>query len=687
MIKSIRTVFQAAIGCFFVGLPSAFSVLPAPLQDHCPVVLVNRSTVDSTKVFFVCHGNDENGIPCFLVPDSTTGICAIVYPTPTGSPSSASVSKKLSELPLATGTGITGVAGTDLRIIFLPINSASRGYLSLNEPMYLATKLNPALGVLGVDDSSVTSLSDPNYYTFYQDFEFGLVQTDVTTSLSRMFINLSWVDYFCLPMELFASEYPPTTPITPIAIQFSALPSGTGISQNRDGTTGLISDINSTSTGLGQFPTTWGPLSLPFYADPYNDTTALTTLRVLAAKNSLGLGASSNQFNGAKVPQTFFPEDYITSTSAGPMPGVSFLDALYTHYQSDTLYTTIHPANLPAAVYAITSNASNLVLTFTGPGGSAPNYTLDLSMLTTEQLLTGADSGTDWPYTLTGGTDSAAYTNELDKLFSGLFTIGQLPLTSLATSATSPPGPFDNSQFNSTASPGGFAQLPIPTGGTTSYFNNPPGYTSNGPWYNLYDVVIHQLPGQLSKGIIPGGNNSTLGLGYGYDFDDLLNLAGLIALDIQDQYGNPSMETGAKQPFIVMSIEALDAALVPDIRTDAYSYPVTVDAAPNGVAVSFSHYNGTATVVTPASTTVPVSLGTVVVDATHPFQAIFLFDGVTYTYNINLKRQIVTPSTTTATYSAADEQFQGSFTFTVTGPQGTPSFTLAYNSSPPTWPG
>lgn len=677
MIKSILSIIQkvlAVAGFLFFGLPDAIAVDPAPMQNHCPIVLVNRSTLDPSEVYFVCHGNDPDGIPCFLVPDETTGVCEIVYPTTTGTPSSAGVSKKLSVLPLATGTAITGVAANNLRIIFLPINSASRGYLSLKHPMYLATKLNPELGVLGVDDSSVTSLSDPNYYTFYQDFEFGLVQTAVADSSSRIFINLSWVDYFSLPMQLSAYEYPSNEQIS---IEFSALPSGTGTSETRES---LIQDLNTKLAVNSE----WSALAIPFYSDPYKTSTLVTYLRVLAAKNSIGLGASANQFQGAKVPQTFFPSDFISNASKGPKPSKSYVQTLYDYYVGKTLYTTIHPKDLSAVVYAITADTTNLVLKYTGTGSpTPPGYTLDLSMLTTEQLLTGANSGTDWPYTVTSGTGSSAYTNELDKLFSGLFTIGQLPLTS---TTTAPGNPFDNSQYNSSASPGGFAQLPVPSGGTIAYFNNQPDYTQNLPWYNLYDLAIHTLPNQLSKGKVPENHNSTLGLGYGYDFDDLLNLAGLIALDIQDLYGNPSEETNAIQPYIVMSVEQLDPTKIPDIDQDTYSYPVTIEAAPNGATVEFSHYNGSSTIVTTASTTTSTDLGTVVVDSTNRFTVTFTFDSIDYTYDINLMRQIVTPSTPTATYSAADEQYQGSFTFKVTGGE-TPSFELSYNSSPPTWPG
>ena len=89
------------------------------------------------------------------------------------------------------------------------INSSSRAYFSVENPMYLPTVFNPAptREVLDINDSSVISPQDPNYYTWYQDFEFGLGYQDsgVATGanlLTQLFMNLSWVDYFCLPMKI-----------------------------------------------------------------------------------------------------------------------------------------------------------------------------------------------------------------------------------------------------------------------------------------------------------------------------------------------------------------------------------------------------------------------------------------------------------------------------------------------------
>ncbi len=637
---------------------SAVSLPPAPMENYCPVVVVNNTTLPANEIYFVAHGNDPNGMPCFLVPDAN-GVCQYVYPTPSGIPSSAGSSVLLSNLPTATGTGITTGA---TYLVYLPVDSSSRAYFSLQSPMYLATALNPKLGVLDVNDSSITSLTDPNFYTLYQDFEFGLVEPKASNLLTALYMNLSWVDYFCLPMQLYTLSYPSNTPINSAV----SLPSGTNASMTREQ---IISKVNKALT-KGQTYASWGNLGVPYYNDPYTDTTPASYVRILAAKNSIDLGLNPVQFQGAKVTPAFFPANYVSSPTYGPTKKSgtlqSFMQSVYTYYTTpaNALWVKIFPANESPAIYQITStsDATNLTLQFVSTTAGAPSpITLELTQLSMEKLL----SGSVWPFI--PASTPANYTNELSKVISAFFTIGQLPYTASTTSAASP---FVNNNA-------GFAAI--------QYFNNPPGYI-NGPWYNLYDELLHQQ--MIGQGEVP--KNPTLGLGYAYDFDDLLNMSGLInGLEIQDQYGNPSEVVNAVQPYVVISLESLSGTTIPNISQDTYAYETTVASAPNGVAVSFSHYNGTTTVVTPASTSENVDLGVVHVDATHPFQVTFTFDSVEYVYNINLQRQIVTPISDTSTFSSTDQYFQGSVTFEkVSGSsQANPAFFIQFNSAPPPWPG
>lgn len=624
------------------------AVPPTPLQNFCPVVLVNNSTLDASRVYFVAHGNDPNGFPCFLVPDGN-GVCQFVYPTGSGSPSSAEVSKTLNQLPTATDLP---PGFTNGYLIYLPINSSSRAYLSIDLPMYLGTAINPALGVMGIQDSSVTSRTDPNFYTLYQDFEFGMVNS-VTDSETNLFLNLSWVDYFCLPMQLYTYSYATGQEIN---IE-GTYASGTIASNTREN---IISVMN---TGLGQGQTypSWEYLDVPFYDNPYTDTTPSSCVRILAAKNSIDLGKSP-QFQGGQVAPEFFPANYGTETMHPPQPSTSFYQAVYNHYLTNTLYAQVFPANEPAENYTITSvSGSPLVLNFAAQSSGTLDVQLDLNNLDFDQLL----SGSKWPFT--PASVPAAYTNELSKLISALFTIGELPNTGFTTS---PGSPFVNNN-------GGYGAL--------TYFSNPTGY-ANGPWYNLYDIELHKL--QINKGKVP--SNPNYGLGYGYDFDDLLNMSGLInGIEIQDGVGNPSQVTDASEPYIIVTLESLSGTTVPNLAQSNQAYQVSMGSAANGTTVSFTYFDGTTTHTdVPASTTVNTNLGMVQVDESNPFIIKFTFDGTDYEYHINVQNQAVLPASATSTYSAIDQFFLNSIVFSKSGgTQSNPQFTITYNSSPPPWAG
>ncbi len=88
----------------------ALAIPPAPLQNYCPVVIENATGLAASEVYFIAHGLDNTGIPCFLVPDPTTGICDYIYPGADGSNGSVVSSRTLSQMPVATDTAATNAA-------------------------------------------------------------------------------------------------------------------------------------------------------------------------------------------------------------------------------------------------------------------------------------------------------------------------------------------------------------------------------------------------------------------------------------------------------------------------------------------------------------------------------------------------------------------------------------------------
>lgn len=646
------------------------AVEPAPMKNFFPVVIVNNTGQADSNIFFIGHGNDEDGFPGFLVPDGS-GVVSFVYPDVAGTIGSANQSKSLDQLPVATNIP-TIPAGASARLIYVPIDVSSRAYFSIQQPIYLITNLN-SLGLLAIDDPSVTSRRDPNFLTFYQDFEFGLISSTVDSS-TQLFLTLSYVDYFCLPMQLRTFSYPSNDPIivktSPTAI--TAIPSGTEDNKSRE------QIISAVKTGLSNGEVSgnpsWQYLDSIYYPDPYNSSSMGSTLRILAAKSSIALGASNTGFNGGHSVM-YFPDTYLSSTTKGPSSVTSYLEAVYDHYKTGTnppLYVHIFPGKPPGGgpapnpvTYGISSTETDLELLFTIKSGDTgpTGFTVNLGDIPPDKFWSGAT----WPF-VGSPTPSTLYSDELSKALSSLFTVGKLPLD-----GTTENNPFVNNNE-------GFSVF--------TYFTEAP-FSGTGLWSNLYCEVFHEQ--FLSKNEVP--SNPAYGLAYAFDYDDLLNMSGIInGLFFQDQYGTPSTMTAgepASEPFLMISLESLSGSAIPNIRNESYNYSnIIVGAAAQGVKVTYRYNGGSGNVVAPTSGTSPLT-GLSVTPA-NPLLVDFEFDGNTYTFFINVKQQIALPESTTDPFNVIRSFFQQGITFTRLSPPGAdtdPNVQINVNSSPPPHPG
>lgn len=740
------------------------SVPPAPLQNYVPLVVVNNTGQPAANVYFMAHGLDLNGIPCFLVPD-TNGICSYSYPTPSGENGSYNSSVALSSLPLATSTPFS----TNAYLIYMPINISSRAYISINSPLYLPIQYNSTLGVLGIGDPSVGTYSDPNIYTLYQDVELVYEPgNNNKDSSAELFIDISYVDYFCLPMQMYMLSYPSGNLITQDPV---SLPSGTIASMSR-GT--LLSSLN---TMLSPYPY-WSNLGLYFYSNAYVPVSMQNpspiTVRYLAAKNSISLAqcgitfqfpAGSTYNYPMATPQLFqtFPPTFLTSSSTGPQAGVSYMQSFYNYYKTHSFYVFITPGLPDQVVYEITSDATNLQLDFNcvlPTPTTYANYSVLLGNsdttaagipsnggLTTENFLAGASN--TWNFLPSGsGANEGSIPPELAKALSALFTIGYwpYPYTSGTTITGSPCssyilGNYPTCPAGSTSCPFynsncGYANLGayFPTTQSPQYPLPPTGSTV---FYNLYAQVVHMLEiSSLNQqncptGVTcttgwcssePGGgcvpNNPGLGLGYAFDYDDLLNMSGTIGgLLIQDVYGNPANGTGINaygtEPYCAVVMGAVETDTIPVLFTGQPApYKVWVGPAPGGTTVTFTFYETAASmtptqVVINSSTNGNTELGTgVYVSPTQPFLINFSYSGaISYdrTYMIDLQRQVAIPqpeATGNNSFTSTDAAYQGSITFIASTPatqssypgiplstEGNPVFIITYASNPPAWPG
>lgn len=493
---------------------------PMGKLNHAALVIRNHSGLDPSRIYVIGKGQTlEARDAYFLQPNLSTGVCKLVSSAAHNSADS-DISVRLSQLPKS---------GDNAYLIYVPQMISGRFYLSIDHPLFMKT--SDKGGIFSIDDPSQTTVNDPNYYTLYQNFEFTL---DVNYDL---YANVTNVDYVSFPLTLGSYSFP-NGKLYPTLDGLTVVGFPETITRSS-----MLKQIQAGLSGSEIAPD-WSYLSIPFYKDPYTNSDSQTLLRILAAKLSIALG-NGIQFQGAQASSFFFSETYLQNAMSGPVSGKSYMDSLYDYYLSNQLQITIFPASNPQATY--TMSASNVagVLQFhlQSSAGQAPSIiTVDLNHLSTAALLHGAIG--EW---VSGGAMSPAaadpWQTEIAKILSSLFTAGMLP----PAPSVAQPIIVNESFFNHYRS---------------SYFNHPPGFLLNGPWYNLYDKVLHPLFIQT------GG----FGLGYAYDFDDLLGIAGLLHVNIQT---NGVMNQA--EPYTLLSVGPIDT-MIPDPKVNFGPYTLTVES-------------------------------------------------------------------------------------------------------------
>jgi hypothetical protein len=504
------------------------------MLNYAPIVISNNTGIDSDQLYFLGTGSNLDGtVQHFLLPDLSTGVCSYASPADYNS-ADPTISVKLSELPSS---------GENSYLIYIPQQSSGRCYLSVKYPLYLKTTSTT------IAAPSVSTFTDPNFYTLYQNFELTL---DVNYDL---YSNVSNVDFYSIPMGLASFSYPSGDPYPTLdgltASGFSETTTRSSILSAVG--SGLILDDDSTTAE-------WDNLVIPFYSDPYVSEAPLTDLRILAAKNSIPF--ATNSFVGAAMPQGAFSSTYLQSSSSGPSASTTYMEQLYTYYQGTSTEITIYPKNEVAATYTINSSGTSGVLNLTAGSGAPQSLTVNLNDLTTIALL-GGDVGVWCTDDVFGvGVPPDAWNTEISKMFSALWSAGLLPPKSTLQQ------PILDSDIY-------FSMY------RSDYFTNPPTFTEHGPWWNLYDSLMHPLM------IHTGG----YGLGYAYDYDDLLGLGGEMHVNIQT-----AGVLNSAYPYYQMYAGPIDTA-VPDPKVDFGPYNLVINSNASGsheIIVEYSQNPGEA---------------------------------------------------------------------------------------------
>ena len=180
-------------------------------------------------------------------------------------------------------------------------------------------------------------------------------------------------------------------------------------------------------------------------------------------------------------------------------------------------------------------------------------------------------------------------------------------------------------------------------------------FSSHGPWFNLYDQSIHPLLIQTDK----------FGLGYAYDFDDLLDLAGLLHVNIQ---------TGGvlnqNQPYYQLTAGPVDTSIPDPTETfGPYTVHITTSSSMFPINIIYSTTDSdqapTTTISLSASTTTPLS-------GLYNYFIVQYYTDMSMTtsleYRVYPKYQLVLPVTTS--YNATDVALMNGIVFQ-TGTNGT----------------
>lgn len=586
-----------------LNVPMSGPTPPPGMLGYAPLVITNNTGLASSRLYIIGKGQTLAATDSyFLQPNLSTGVCTLVSST-TNNSADPTISVQLSQLPSA---------GTNSYFIYVPQMISGRFYISVDRPLYMETLT--VSGVNKINDPSQTSVQDPNYYTLYQDFEFTL---DVHYDL---YANVTNVDYFSLATTLGSytspsgAFYPTLDNLTIVGYPLTL------------GRTSILSSIQTGLTNDASSPAQWVNLTVPFYSDPYVGGTPLTDLRILAAKQSISLGLNGVQFVGAGTPQAFFNATYLESTTSGPSASTSYMTQLYNYYNTGghSLQFTIFPNGQPQATYTLTAGGSLILqMTSSSPSAVSP-ITVNLNNLTTKSLFDGAIGEWVAENAITP-TNTDPWQTEIAKLLSALYNAGMLPP---ATSVVQPI--VSSAPYFSTY--------------RGSYFSNPTGFTMHGPWYNLYDQTIHPLLIQTDG----------FGLGYAYDFDDLLDIAGLLHVNIQTAgVLNPY------QPYVVLSAGPIDTPIPnPTVAFGPYTLNVGIlGSGSQPINIIYSTSPSSPPSITVAVDGTPLNLTNVY----NYFQVQYSIDGTFLTYDVYPKYQLVLPTTTR--YNAEDVTLMNGIVF------------------------
>lgn len=495
---------------------NAPAVNPVYKPGYVLVQLTNTTGLPDSNVYILVKGLNANGAQSYLNIFHGIGTTAPVnYSTV-----SATYSYLLSSLPGTTGN----------RFFYIPDPFISgRAYFSINYPLLLAIATDATTGQPTIVDPSNFSLSDPNYYTLYDKFEFTY---NPPTPGANLYINPTAVDFFSLPISLQM--------INPIAGSLSA--SGFNLSRNTvlGGAQTVVTTNDLTTANV------WNNLFLPFLLNPNSGSPTLSTyLRITSPASATGPGSTTVN------PSHAFPNDYLSNFASY---GFNYINNAWSFYATPGNQLLIDTSEI--AVFfgpGISSSLYPAYYHFTGTVNGSNEFVFNNNLPPPNNYTwTMQEPTTTYPFFAGAGfTDDGEANNTpgavIVRQITSAFDVGLFPVS------------FPAGSFNFMNQAYFVANKPI-------YFTPNPQWgvagSTNGPFYDLYSKSLHSFGLPI----------------YTFAYDDELGQDGTLIGNVEQL-----------QSSIVVTLPAVDTS-VPDPYNDTTIYSVTFQyAADNPV----QYRNGT----------------------------------------------------------------------------------------------
>lgn len=511
--------------------PPVDPIQPVAPKGYIALVISNLTGQSKDDVYIMMTSNTLTEV--LSLGSLFTG--QMVFNTVSSSTYTPDYSYKLSSFPVST-------TGANNYIAFVP-NEMTKGriYFSIGKPlnfMNTGSTIAPPTG---------GSYSDPNFNVLYDYAELTMVPKTPQPGMVDYIpaIDTSNVDNWGLP--LYLALYTFDTDHPSVVMLYSRLGSPqlnpTGFLGNRDT---LISTFR---TGLTD---PWDRLPIPFYTTPYTPTTPTTYLRILSPKVSVAVSQPQGNYS---IPK--FPSNYLTTYGV-----YDYLDYLFVYYSGGKkLYIqTAGDEGSSGDIYEAVVNYAERTFHFRSTNPNHPYYWAYLKK--SDVTIAGIYSGVPEIQKSVGSDAPNQDIIILKKFFGSAFVVGLLAVDGLFDSAATC---INDANLS--------AHLPR-TGGPLSlpaYFNNP--FPTPLPCYNLYDLVLHQqaiVPTSPPYPTPPPALPS-LGLCYGYDYDDVLMFSSLVS---------PPRDTlESAHMYVMMTLSAIPT-LPTGVFNDPSSYNLTINTAP-----------------------------------------------------------------------------------------------------------